>query len=321
MAGITRYGDIAGQMPNVTGETYWVAPSASYTVYGKSCGASDGNSGTDPRKALLTLGAAVAKCTASVGDTIVLLPGSHAWTGATALSVAGITVTGLSSNASNVEGLRGARGGRKNRTAVTATGGHVLTVSAADVEISFLHFVPAAGYAGIAPTAAGDRVFIHDCTFAETTATNTATMGIDLYWTGTAATLDDVVVRNCTFVNADANGPAIHVGATTIDLTIENCSFRNTGDTAWDDAIEIIPASLGTVIRDCDFLERASGTVITDCIDNTGATVDGSTTVLRCMFPVGSNSLTNANVADNQVAENYLMAASASQGGTLVLST
>ncbi len=319
---ITKYGDISGQLPVVTGRVFWVAPSASYTLNGRSYTASDGNDGADPRRAFLTLDYAVGKCTASVGDVIVLLPGTHSWAATVAVDVAGITITGLSSNTPGQYSGRGNRGTFKNRASITTSASaHVLTVTAADVELAWLHIIPAAGYAGIAPSAAADRLYVHDCTFSMITATNTATMGISVWYTGTAASVDDVIIRNCFFLCSDANGPAIRQGGTTVDMLIEACTFRLVGDTAWDDAIEMVGASLGTVIQDCDFIQRASGTVITDCIDNASATVNGSTTVLRCYFAVGANALTNAAEADNQCAENYGMQAAASVGGTLILCT
>jgi hypothetical protein len=319
---ITKYGDISGQLPVVTGRLFWVAPAASYTLNGKSYVASDGQDGLDPRRAFLTLDYAVGKCTANVGDVIVLLPGAHSWATTVAADVAGITITGLGDNSPGRPESRSSRSGVKNRTQVTTTAAAaIFTVTAADVEIANLYIVPAAGYGGIAPSALADRLYVHDCTFYTATATNTATMGIDVTYGVTAAHLDDLVVRNCLFINSDANGPGVRLAATTYDAVIENCTFRLVGDTAWDDAIEITVICLGTLIRDCDFMERVSGTVITDCIDNAAATTDGCTTVLRCMFPVGANGLTNANVADNQCAENYLMQAAANVGGTLILCT
>jgi hypothetical protein len=60
-------------------------------------GASDNNSGTDASKPMSTVDAAIGKCTANVGDVIVLMPG-HAETVTStslALDVAGVTIVGL----------------------------------------------------------------------------------------------------------------------------------------------------------------------------------------------------------------------------------
>lgn len=63
-------------------------------------GASDGNDGLAPNKALATIDAAVGKCTASNGDHIIVMPG-HVETvtaaGGLDLDVAGITIIGIGS--------------------------------------------------------------------------------------------------------------------------------------------------------------------------------------------------------------------------------
>lgn len=319
MGGLTRYGTFWGQIPQTSGRVFWVAPAASYTVEGRSYVASDGNDGLDPRRALLTLDYAVGLCTANASDVIVLLPGAHSYSATVAVDVAGITITGIPRSAP-LHGSKKNAGPARNYTSVTSTA-HILTVTAADVEVAYLHLIPAAAFACVAPSAAADRLYVHDCTFYMATAADSATMGVDITFTGTSSTLDDVVVSNCYFLVQGNQGPAVRAGATTLDLLVENCTFKLVGDTAWDDAVEVSVASLGTIVRDCDFIQRSSGTVMTDAIDLTGATIDGSSTTLRCYFAVGSDPLEVANVADSQNAENYLMQAAASVGGTLVLST
>jgi hypothetical protein len=326
MGYITKYGSFWGMIPQTSGQVFWVAPttatSSTYTVEGRQYSASDGNDGMSPERAFSTINQAIANCTASAGDVIVLLPGSHSWSVTQTLSKAGITITGIPSDVP-LASMRSSATGRRARAQITTTASdHVLTPTAADIEIAYLHIVPAAGFAGIGPSAAADRLYVHDCTFNMTTAANTATIGIGIQFSTTASSLDDVLIRNCYFHVSDNQGPAVRAGATTLDLTVENCTFRLVGDSAWDDCIEItLAGSLGTTVRDCDFLQRSSGTVMTDCIDWSGATIDGSNTVLRCYFAVGSDPLEPGNVADNQCAENYFMQAAASVGGTLVLST
>jgi hypothetical protein len=322
MAYITKYGSFWGLIPQTSGRVVWVAPSATYTVEGRSYAASDGNDGLSPERAVLTLNAAVALVSANVGDVIVLLPGAHSWSATQTLSVAGITITGIPSGAP-FSATRGNAGGHRARTSVTvsAAATNVLTPTAADIEIAYLHIIPVAAAAGIKPSAAADRLFVHDCTWYIATAADSATTGIDGTWTGTTTTLDDVVLRNLYFHIEGNQGPALRMQGTTNDLTFELSTIRLVGDTAWDDAVELVSTSLGTTFRDIDFLQRSSGTVMTDCIDIAGATIDGSSTTLRCYFPVGSDALEVANVADSQNAENYLMQAAASVGGTLILST
>jgi hypothetical protein len=208
------------------------------------------------------------------------------------------------------------------RTSVTTTGTttDVLTVTAADVEIAYLHFIPVAGGAGISASNAADRVYIHDCTWAMTTAANTATFGIHFpLGTGTTTANDDSIIRNCYFYVSDNQGPAIRAAGTLIGCSIESSTFHLAGNTAWDDGIEItLAGSMGNRFRDLDFTQAVSGTVITDCIDTTGATVDGSHQAYRCYFPAGSDAFEATATADIYAAECYL---ATTTGGALTGST
>jgi hypothetical protein len=323
MAFVTRYGSFWGILPQTSGKILFVAPSATYSVEGRSTYiAHDSNSGDSPEYALLTLNQAISNCSADSGDVIVLLPGAHSYTATQTISKAGVTITGIPRSAP-IHGTRMPATGARAPTSITCSTAvtNVLTITAADVELCYLHIIPVLGAAGIKPSAAADRLYVHDCTFNMSTAADTATTGMDGTWTGTTTTLDDVTIRNCYFWVRDNQGPALRMQGTTLDLTFENNTIKLVGDTAWDDAIEFVSTSLGTTFRDCDFLQRSSGTVMTDAIDLTGATIDGSSTTLRCYFAVGSDALEVANVADSQNAENYLMQAAANVGGTLILST
>jgi hypothetical protein len=203
-----------------------------------------------------------------------------------------------------------AAGGAKMGTSVTqATAStDVFTVSAADVEIAYLHLIPVAGAAGISAANTADRLYVHDCTFNMTTAANTATFGISFpLGTGTTTANDDSIIRNCYWYVSDNQGPAIRAAGTMIGCSIENSTFYLAGNTAWDDVIEItLAGSMGNHVRDCDFMTQGSGTVMTDCIDVTGATTDGGTQVYRCYFPAGADAIEASATADAYCAECYL---------------
>jgi hypothetical protein len=321
MGFITRYGSFWGAIPVTSGRVFWVANADTYTVEGRTYSSSDQHDGLSPERALRTIDQAFSLVTANASDVVVLLPGAHTQATTITVDIAGVCITGIP-GANPVAGSRTNSGPARNRTSVTTSGSvHVFTVTAADVEIANLHLIPAAGFSAIAPSAAADRIYVHDCTFNMTTATDTATIGIDVTFATTASVLSDAVVRNCYCYVSDAQGPFIRASGTCNEFLIENCTTMLVGDTAWPDAIEFTTASLGTIIRDCDFLTRATGTVMTDAVDLTGATVDGSSTVLRCFFAVGSDSIQTANIADAQAAENYIATGASSQGGTLVLGT
>ena len=81
-------GNVIGPSINTRGKVFYV----------DSVNGGSGRNGLTPTNAVTTIAAAVAKCTANVGDTIVLLP-KHAETitaaGGIALSTAGINVIGV----------------------------------------------------------------------------------------------------------------------------------------------------------------------------------------------------------------------------------
>jgi|SRR6187549_921031 len=324
MGFLTKYGTLWGQIPQTTGSIFWVAPSDSYVLEGRSYSSSNDNDGLSPERAFRTLAYAVSasRSNAAVsGDVIVLLPGAHSQATTVTVATAGLTITGLL-GASRHFCDKMPAGGSKMRTSITTTGTttDVLTVTAADVEIAYLHFISVAGGAGINPSNAADRLYVHDCTFNMTTAANTATFGIHFsLGTGTTTANDDSVIRNCYWYVSDNQGPAIRAAGTLIGCSIESSTFFLSGTTAWDDVIEItLAGSLGNHFRDLDFITQGSGTVMTDCIDTTGATTDGSHQAYRCYFPAGSDAFEASATADIYAAECYL---ATTTGGALTGST
>lgn len=321
---LTRYGGYYGQLPQTTGNIYWVAPAASYTIYGPQGGrayiASDGNDGLSPERAVLTVGYAVGLCTANVGDVIVMLPGSHSVSATVAVNVAGITITGVPGSYPLPRSHMNS-GGARNYTRIvsTQTAGIIFTVTVADVEIAYIHFDDIIAGQNISVSNAADRVYIHDCTFLMDTADDTATMSVTFpLGTGTTTENDDSVIRNCYFVAASNTGPAIRAAGTVLGLKIENSTFELRGNTAWDDVIEtVLAASIGWKITDCDFVQTASGTVITDCVQWAG-TVDGSVALYRCYAAAGADLIESTATADSYSAECYL---ATTTGGALTGNT
>ena len=304
MGYLTKYGAFWGMLPQTTGKMIFVAPAASYTVDGNTYVASDDNDGLSPERAMLTIDAGHNKLTASVGDVLVLLPGSHTVTAAVTLDTAGVTIVGIPSNRPAANDRSGGSGVR-NRTQITTTAsaGAIFQFTAAgdDVEIAYLHFNLITAGEGIDIVLGADRPFIHDCTFANVGAGSTSSECIH-FSSSTTGSVTGATIRNCYFLVTGNQGPAIRALGTVYGLTIENSTFELQGSTAWDDAIEILdPGTLGTIIRDCDFFEPTSvTTVITNCIDTTGCTVDGNTHIYRCYFPgdakVGINSSATVDI-------------------------
>lgn len=313
MGYITKYGSFWGMLPQTSGRIFWVAPADSYTVEGRSYSASDGNDGLSPERALRTIDYAVGLTTASVGDVIVLLPGSHTVTATVTLDVAGITITGIPGSAAREADHMGG-GSTRCRSQITTSeaAGNIFTLTADgdDIEIAYLHFNLITQGDGIIIPLGADRPFIHDCTFAAV-GTASATSECIHFSSSTTGSVSNAIIRNCYFLASGNQGPAIRALGTVIGLKIENSTFELQGTAAWDDAIEILdPGSLGILVRDCDFVFPTSATtVITNCIDVTGVTVDGATKVYRCYFdgdatvPVKATATPDRLFAGNFIAQ------------------
>ena len=322
MGFITRYGSFWGQIPQTSGRVFWVAPSATYTVEGRSYSASDNNDGLSPERAVLTLDYAIGLTTASVGDVIVLLPGTHTMAATATADVAGIIITGIPQNAASYT-TRMPSGPARNRAIVTAAASTVaITVTAADVEIANLHVLAVSAAISINVHNSADRCFIHDCTFssqgvAESTSTILINVGTG---TGTSTLNEDTHIRNCYFRNEGGNGAAVRASGTCMNLMIENSTFMHSGDTAWVDAIALAGGeSLGTVVRDCDLLVTATGTTVTDFIDATDTATDGAAAIVyRCYVPVGGGAFNVTATADGIVVDSYT---AGSTGTNTVLAT
>ena len=309
MSYLTKYGTLWGMIPNTTGRVFFVAPSNSYTLEGRTYSASNDNDGLAPDRAVRTLARAAALVSANVGDVVFLLPGTHTLTAVATLSTAGVTYTGVPSATPNYR-QRGAGGGTQARSIVTAAAStNAINITAIDVEIAYLHFTAVSGQRSISLSNAADRAYLHDLTFdMASAAESTSTIGIGLNFsgTGTTTTLDDVIVRNCYFNVAGGQGGAIEAANTCVGTMIESSTFKLGGNTAWANAILFgTGVSVGTSVRDCDFLVHATGTTITDAIDAVANTVDGSNTVYRCYVPVGGGAFNCAATADGIVVDSY----------------
>lgn len=310
MGYITKYGSFWGMLPQTSGRLFWVAPADSYTVEGRTYVASDGNDGLSPERAVRTIDYAVGLTTASVGDVIVLLPGSHTVTATVTLDVAGITITGMpGSQATHGEHMGGGASRCRSQVTTSEAAGNIFTLTGAgdDVEIAWIHFNLITQGDGIIIPLGADRPFIHDCTFA-CVGTASATSECIHFSSSTTGSVSNAVIRNCYFLASGNQGPAVRALGTVLGLKIESSTFELQGTAAWDDAIEILDAgSLGTIIRDCDFIfPTSTTTVMTNCIELTGVSVDGATKIYRCYFDGDSTTSVNATAtADRLFANNY----------------
>lgn len=312
MSYLTRWGGIWGSIPQTAGRVFWVSPSASYTVDGRSYDASDDNDGLSPERALRRLNRALALVTANVGDVIALLPGTHsvANTAGTATSaaanVAGVTIWGVDAGKGNPY--------RKRVLLQGVLTDQTLNVTAADIEIANIGFIGNATQTGSAYvdfSAAASGLYVHNCLFDFTAATaSTSILGLDA--TGAAA---QICVEDCTFISDGAFGAGLDLTAT-IDSLTRNCYFFAQAGT-WAAALTTGAATDRCFIDNCRFLDF-NGT-ITAGIDGTGATIADGVTVTNCRF--GENvtvPIDNFDAGECQISENYDFGIGSTDGGVLI---
>lgn len=301
----TLYGDIWAQIPQTAGRVFWVAPGAgSYRVNGNLFDASDGNDGLRPERALATVNRAWALVSANSGDVIVLLPGTHTPSASIAASVAGVTMMGLP----------GGRGNwlRPKATIAAVTGNENCNVSAADIEIAHLNWIPVTADTAIDLTADADRLYVHDCHFDfATPAVSTGTIGIQAL--GAAS---NVLIERCYWDSDGAQGNAIDATAL-LDSIIQECDFTLSAGT-WASVILCGAATARLLIRRCTFIDF-EGTAITVAVNGTGATIANGVAVADCRFGVGVTvPIDGFDAAEAMIVENYDMGVGAADGGALI---
>jgi hypothetical protein len=126
---------LSASLPPTNGKYFFVCNAT-------NAGGSDNNKGSDPRRPLSTIDAAINKCTANKGDTIVVMEG-HAeavTNGSIACDVAGVRFLGLGNGSMKPTLSFGATSSRINVTAGNCRWQNFRLVAAvADIVTAFLH--------------------------------------------------------------------------------------------------------------------------------------------------------------------------------------
>lgn len=210
------YAQGAPVIPFTTGTVRYVCSATS--------GASDNNAGTDVSKPMSTIDAAVGKCTASVGDVIVVMPGhTETITAAAGIDadVAGISIIGLGYGSNRPTITMG--------TATTAT----FRINAANVLVRGLRFVNNIDSLVKFIDVNVDYATIEDCFFVTSSAKEA------LSFINLATTKDYLAVRRCRFEQptdpAGTDGGADTGGIFLVDseyVTVEDCKFVGNFETA-----------------------------------------------------------------------------------------
>lgn len=294
------------QIPNTNGRVYWVAPGDTYTYAGDSFTASNDNDGLSPKRALRGIGRAVTLVTADADDVIVLLPGAHTVaTASLALSKARLTIMGLPSGKGNR---------MRPRTSVTTdiTADQIANITAANIEIAHLRFIPITGAAALDFSAAADNLYIHDCSFdMATPAASVSTLGIDA--TGAAS---NVLIEDCYFEVDAAQGACIDMTGT-LDSVISRCWFQNSAGTHAA-SVTAGAATDRLMIADC-YWQITNAAVVTACIDGTGATIASGVLCARNVFGDRNTvPIDGFDIGECELAENYEAGLGATDGGVLI---
>ena len=309
MAYVTERGILWGMVPDTTGRVFWVSPSDGYTIAGLAYRASDENDGLSPERALRTVNRAWDLVAATCGDMIVLLPGAHTTTAVITADVAGVTMMGLPRYAPGAVA-------RPITSLTISASADIITISAANVQIAWLHLIPVTTMDTISFSVAGPGAHIHHCSFdMETAAASTSTQGISV-----AGASPNLHVHDCAFYCDAAQGEAIDGSTVMGQSLIERCRFiQSTG--TWAAAIRTIAtadANRGILIRECDFIAAADAAMTVGILGSAGVTEE-TTHIHRCYF---SDSVGTAidvfGARGAEIAENYQAGVGGTDGGVLL---
>lgn len=322
MSFLNKYGTVFGALPMTMGNVYFVAPSASYIVGGKTYTASDDNDGLAPDKAVLTISRAIALATESAGDVIALLPGTHS-SNAAAASKAGLTFVGLPYFPQTA--INGIVGWQPQVT-VTGTTAGAITLTAADCSFYNIRFVPVTQQLSVSMTTAAARTkFVH-CMVDNTGVTGHAsTRGIIV----TTANLPrGVTFHGCVFKDASVTtscGAALNLGAS-VDFLIDKCIIYKDGQiasgVAWTTAVIIESGSTGT-LRDTDVVISEVSVGITKVVTAAALAGAGVFHAIRNTMTVNTGGLLldDFAAADVDLCNNYVATVAGGTGGTLITAT
>lgn len=332
MSYITKYGTLWGNYPMFTGRAFWVGPASStvstVTVDGNAYPMSDDNDGLSPERPLATIARAIVLATASVSDTIFLLPGTHnasTMTGATtagalAFSKAGITVIGLPFDPSR------SYMSLAPQAIITAPASTVAAVlTAADLTFLNCGFLGVSARASMSFTTACSRLTVRGCYF-DLTVGAASTGGI----IATSATQApaNVLIEDNTFAfdNTGTSGSfGLNIGAAT-SYYVKNNVFRHNaagaGVVAHTTAVQVNDNAKGVFDGNQIYSNDSTVATITNGILGVAMTSAGVIRFYRNLVgAIVTNPFTGFAASDADLLNNYIGTVAGGTGGTLITST
>ncbi len=300
MAFLTKFGTYFGLPPAQLGRIHFVAPSASYTVDGRAYSASDSNDGLSPERALLTLSQALTNITASAGEVIFLLEGTHTQTATIRIQKAGISILGQRPPTWDNGDAYAWSAKPKSKISWAGAAAPGFSIEAANVEVGYVTLIPAAGFSTVIFRAqtnvAPDALYMHDfCIDFSSQPPNLATLGIDFGYradtAGLAGTamgrLDQATavatayLSNFSIVSNGANGPGILTA--TCDVVVRNGRFLNRLG-AWASPFTVATGTGFVHVLGCHWVGGSSGSIGTGVTGATAGSVGGKVYLSDCRF-------------------------------------
>lgn len=311
MGWITKFGTQWGDVPQTFGQVIWVAPASPYTVEGRSYSSSDNNDGLSPERALATIGQAISNATASAGDVIMLLPGTHTSAATVTANKAGLTFVGCHPTARLGPNVRPyAPVSKVNWTSTFAGTG--ITLTAADCAFHGINFIPLTARTMLAGTTC-PRTQFTDCSVTMSAAASTSTKG--LVFSGGSSSFCNF--QNCFFLDSiatSAQGPCMDL--TALDsFVVENCTIVCTGtSSAWAVAVQLGAGSSG-IFRNNHISAMGAGT-ITIGVDGTSVAVANAVLFSNNFYGVspGAGAVKNLTNADAGIVQNFYATIGAGAG-------
>jgi hypothetical protein len=279
-----------------------------------------------PGDALSSIAQAVSNASASNGDVIALLPGTHTATASIAASKAGLTFIGLPYLPVG-GGTRGVSTIRPPVTITTSAADEAINVTAADNTFVNIRFLPVTQQKAVDYTAAADRLRFIQCMIDLTSATaHASTRGI--FGSATTVAPSDIMFDRCVAIESNAgttNGAAIDLGAAK-NFTVQNCAFVKkflASSVAWTSAVVVNDNASGTFAYNRVMpYGGAAGDAITNWV--LGAALTNAAVVLFEGNIAGVNVTKFAEdfaAADCDLALNYVATVAGGTGGTLITAT
>ncbi len=332
MGMLTKFGTVFGNWLSTGGRLFFVGPGSAtvstVTIDGRSYTMSDGNDGLSPERPLSTISRALALVTASVGDVIILLPGTHNLTtqnnmtaaGALAFNVAGVTVVGLPYD------FAISHFGHTPQAIITAPASTIpIAVTAASNTFLNVGVLGVTGQKNFTYTTAANSLTLRGCYF-DLTVGAASTAG--LVGTGATQANTNMLLEDTVFAvdNTGTSGSYALDLSAAVDFMVRKSVFRfnaqGSGVAAHTTMVKVNAGSAGT-ISDCDIVAQVSGTAtITNGISGAALTANGQLHLVRnTVSAVVTNPFTGFSASNVDLLNNYIGTVAGGTGGSLITST